>query len=193
MFVDGENFLCGAQKSIVELGLAENEFYYPGSFVWMPHKASIRPPLPELTTEIYGNSIRSFYYTTAMQNDITRVRDALWKIGFQPSVFPRKTRKDSGEPEGKRVVSKGVDISLTTDLLSNAFTNNFDVALLFAGDADYVPLVEQVKRLGKRLLVLSFSSRLSEELRLSSDQTHLVDDIFVQRWKGHPASLATSQ
>jgi uncharacterized LabA/DUF88 family protein len=193
MFVDGENSLSGAQKSIEELKLVANAFYYPDSFVWIPRKGSIRPPLLGLQGEFYGNSVRSFYYATAMQNEIPKVRDALWRIEFQPSVFPRKLRKDSADPEGKRVVSKGVDISLATDLLSNAFNNNFDIALLFAGDADYIPLVEQVKRLGKRLLIVSFSSRLSDDLRLSSDRTYVIDDVFVDQWKIYLASLPKSQ
>jgi len=43
-------------------------------------------------------------------------------------------------------------------MLSHAFLNNYDVATLIAGDADYVPLVEEVKRLGKVVYVLFFVS-----------------------------------
>jgi hypothetical protein len=46
-------------------------------------------------------------------------------------VFKRPT-----DPSRK---SKGVDISHTTDMLSNAFMNNYDAALLIAGDADDIP------------------------------------------------------
>jgi len=34
-----------------------------------------------------------------------------------------------------------VDIALTKDLLSNAFLDNYDVALLASGDAGYIPVI----------------------------------------------------
>jgi uncharacterized LabA/DUF88 family protein len=43
----------------------------------------------------------------------------------QPHVFRR---------ESKERKSKGVDITLTKDLLVNAFQDNYDVAVLIAGD-----------------------------------------------------------
>jgi uncharacterized LabA/DUF88 family protein len=52
--------------------------------------------------------------------------------------------------------TKGVDITLTRDMLSHAFRGNYDVARLIAGDGDYLPLIEEVKRLGKRVQVCFF-------------------------------------
>lgn len=46
-----------------------------------------------------------------------------------------------------------MDISLATDLLGHATADQFDLAVLVAGDADYIPLIEAVKRLGKRVWV----------------------------------------
>ena len=43
--------------------------------------------------------------------------------------------------------AKGVDIALTKDLLSHAFLDNYDAVVLVAGDGDYVPVVEELKRL----------------------------------------------
>lgn len=45
--------------------------------------------------------------------------------------------------------SKGVDIALATDMLTRAFQNDFEVAILLAGDADYKPLVGRLKSLEK--------------------------------------------
>jgi uncharacterized LabA/DUF88 family protein len=66
------------------------------------------------------------------------VHDELQKKRFHPVVVHKlKKRK-----------AKGVDISLTKDMLLQVFLNNYDVAVLVAGYGDYKPLVEEVKRLG---------------------------------------------
>ena len=50
--------------------------------------------------------------------------------------------------------------------------NHYDVAVLIAGDRDYVPLVEEIKRAGKGVVVSFFEgpeSGLDAHLRLASD------------------------
>src|SRR4051794_12186407 len=54
-----------------------------------------------------------------------------------------------GHPQAERPGAKGVDISLTKDMLVQAFLGNYDIAVLVAADGDYLPVVEEVKRLGK--------------------------------------------
>ena len=88
----------------------------------------------------------------------------------------RKTRQEEK--------AKGVDIALAKDFLSHAFLNNYDVALLFAGDGDYIPLVEEVKRLGKIVCVVFFSEfGLNPELRIAADYFLPIDDAFEYFWK----------
>ena len=63
--------------------------------------------------------------------------------------------------------AKGVDIALTTDMLSNAFLGNYDVAVLVAGDGDYVPLVEQA--FGGERLLARVDNLTALTLRLNPD------------------------
>jgi len=55
-------------------------------------------------------------------------------------------------------------------MLSNAIDNNYEVAVLVAGDADYVPLVEEVKRRGK-MVILCFSRVLASVRSFAERQT----------------------
>lgn len=72
-------------------------------------------------------------------------------------------------------------------MLSHAFLGNYDAAVLVAGDADYVPLVEEVKRLGKLVHVAFFGSQgLSPELRRSADQFCEIAGDFAAAWKTPP-------
>lgn len=47
---------------------------------------------------------------------------------------------------------KGVDAALVTDLLSLAWQNAYDVAILLSGDADYIPAIEYVQSQGLKVI-----------------------------------------
>ena len=40
----------------------------------------------------------------------------------------------------------GIDIMLTSDLLTHSFKRNYDVVILVAGDTDYVGAIQAVKK-----------------------------------------------
>lgn len=50
---------------------------------------------------------------------------------------------------------KGVDVALACDLVDLARRDGYDVAYLISGDADFVPAVEIVRSIGKRVFVAS--------------------------------------
>jgi uncharacterized LabA/DUF88 family protein len=123
--------------------------------------------------------VRAYYYTSTVgdADKIRSVKQALWDIGFQPEVFKKPKQQDR---------TKGVDIALATDLLGNAYRDNYDAAVLVAGDGDYVPLVEEVKRLGKVVHVCFFREKgrgLSPDLRLASDPFWALEQGFVASWE----------
>jgi len=80
---------------------------------------------------------------------------------------------------------KGVDIQLTTDLLTHSFKNNYDVAILVAGDSDYVGALQAVKDNGKNAEVALFGKeRTSRPLREVADKVITLDGRFLKGcWK----------
>ena len=127
---------------------------------------------------LHAHAIRAHYYTSVSGSSekVDSVKNQLWDIGFTPHVFWKQ----------KNTKSKGVDIALTTDLLSDAYRDNYDAAVLCAGDGDYVPLVEEVKRLGKVVYLLFFDGTpLNDNLMYSSDTFHeKFGQVFAEAW-GH--------
>jgi uncharacterized LabA/DUF88 family protein len=91
---------------------------------------------------------RANYYTSVVgdADKLNKVAKRLWALGFDPHVFKKARQEEK---------AKGVDIALTKDMLSHAFRNNYEIAVLYAGDGDYVPLVEEVKSLGKLFISIS--------------------------------------
>ena len=119
-------------------------------------------------------AVRWHYYTALQGDDVKQdsVRDRLHTLGFDAHVFKKTAKK-----------SKGVDISLARDFLGHAYKDDFDAAVLIAGDADFVPLVEDVKRLGKQVFVLFFPSQgLGVELRRHSDAFFSFEAPFSNAW-----------
>ena len=80
---------------------------------------------------------------------------------------------------------KGVDIQLTTDLLTHSFKNNYDVAILVAGDSDYVGALQAVKDNGKHVEVALFGKeRTSRPLREVADRVLTIDGRLLRAcWK----------
>ena len=84
---------------------------------------------------------------------------------------------------------KGVDVQLATDLLTHSFKNNYDTAILVAGDNDYVGALQAVKDNGKHVEVALFGKeRTSRQLREVSDRIITMDGRFLRGcWKNQAA------
>ena len=53
--------------------------------------------------------------------------------------------------------------------MTHAYQAHYDAAVLFAGDGDYVPLTQKVKRQGKNVVVCFFDGYgIAEPMELSS-------------------------
>lgn len=185
-FVDGENLAIRAKHIAKERGriLSQSPRYMEDCFVWYPNRANhILTMFKGNSPYLHGTALRAFYYTSVKgaESERTAVRGALKELGFHPQVFEKKVRRGRADENGTQVLrSKQVDIQLATDLLSNAFRGNFDAAVLVAGDGDYVPLVEEVKRLGKLVFVYFFESVTSPELKLCADGFSDITDEFIK-------------
>jgi NYN domain len=80
----------------------------------------------------------------------------------------------------KKMRQKKVDVLLAVEMLDNAFRKNMDVAVLIAGDADFVPVIEAVMRLGTWVEVCYHRSGASEELFSAAD--HAGQFTFHDLW-----------
>lgn len=65
---------------------------------------------------------------------------------------------------------KGVDTLLAVDMLVGAFTGIYSVGILVAGDADFVPVVNEVRRRGVMIVVVSNEQEVSSDLRRAADR-----------------------
>jgi uncharacterized LabA/DUF88 family protein len=80
---------------------------------------------------------------------------------------------------------KGVDIQLATDMITHSFKDNYDVAVLVAGDNDFVGALQSVKDNGKNVEVALFGKeRTSMQLRKVADKVITIDGRLLRGcWK----------
>jgi uncharacterized LabA/DUF88 family protein len=169
MFVDGENLTMGAQRLAAkqQIDLTEESFfplYKKDTYFW-PTGQNVNILWWPMVVHTTGRAERCYYYTSARGDGdaINAVHDKLAAMSFSPVVIKK---------ESKEKKSKGVDITLTKDMLVHAFLRNYDVAVLVSGDGDFLPVVEELKRLGKWIVLAFFGEEggLNPKLRRAADQ-----------------------
>lgn len=72
------------------------------------------------------------------------------------------------------VVEKGVDVKLAVDLLSGAFRNEYDEAIIVSNDSDFVPAIIEVQKLGKKVSNVSFPCTKSFHLNKICNKAILI-------------------
>lgn len=84
--------------------------------------------------------------------------------------------------ENEKYRQKGVDVLLAIDMISKAHLNQYDIALLLAGDDDYLDMVKSIKDFtGKRIYGAYFERNASKRLVESFDKRiSLTNEIINQ-------------
>ncbi|MFX1242268.1 MAG: NYN domain-containing protein [Promethearchaeota archaeon] len=77
-------------------------------------------------------------------------------------------------------VEKKVDIKIAIDMISLAYDDAYDTAVLVSGDGDFLPVVKKIKTLGKDFELWAFKYSLANTLREEVDQRKIfyLDDIL---------------
>jgi len=61
-------------------------------------------------------------------------------------------------------IEKKVDIKIAIDMISLAYEDTYDIAVLVSGDGDFVPVVKKIKTLGKIFELWAFKYSLANTL-----------------------------
>jgi len=111
-------------------------------------------------------------YYDAQAEDESKIDPCLQDYWRQVELLP-DTHLGFGTVRGaanrKTPRQKGVDTLLAVDMLVGAFTKIFNAAILVAGDADFVPVVQEVRRRGV-MVALVGTDRAADDLRRAADR-----------------------
>lgn len=172
-FVDGRSFTFHSQKllKVSNYEPRESRFYKKDCFLWPGGDHNEGFPSPRLAEQW---PVRSFYYASVDGGDDVRAdaREKIRNLGFEPHVFSYDKHVGA---------NNAADIALTRDMLSHAFRGNYEIAVLVSGGGEYVPIVEEVKSLGKRVHVHFLGRHANPELKLVADAFEDITPMLL-RW-----------
>jgi len=157
IFIDGSNFYHSTKKL----------------------KVTDKIDFQKLITELVGNRelIKVYYYNASLDLGANpkvyweqqKFFDVLRKIPKFKVILCKlkKVKRD-----GKIIYEmKGDDTHLVSDLVGEAYENNFDTAIIISGDEDFISPIERVRKLNKRIENAYFSSSSSYNLRKKCDKS----------------------
>lgn len=153
IYIDGENFYFGI-KSI-------NEKYTDFKFDFQRYIERITK----------GRKLIDVYYIVAplkqnlnpeLYTKQQKLLSRLKKAGYKVILCKRQKRdKEDGTYTHK---VKEDDIRIALQMQKDAYDNKFDIALLFSGDGDFVPLPEYLNQKGKKMELAYFEGCASVSL-----------------------------
>jgi uncharacterized LabA/DUF88 family protein len=138
IFVDGSNFNLGLVhdgiSQSVDLNVLATRLTRGYHFVKLRYYTS---PLPDVRSPAYRRQQKFF-------DELRRSRRIELVLGRHEPRWDR---------DGRRYhVEKETDVNLAVDMVIGAYEDRFDVAMLVAGDTDYVRAIRAVQARGKRVV-----------------------------------------
>lgn len=141
---------------------------------------------------------RAIHVCPSLPDDPTvhRTRETLRQYGFERVVILeqkklRKQRENLLNQDKILDKAKGCDIALATRMVADTAADLYDYCFLFTSDADFLPAVEAVRRMGKNVWVFGYKTELAER----SPYLH-VPDRFIdletginQAWGHEPDAI----
>ena len=130
--------------------------------------------------------IRTYYYNIRQESPdnpkLAESQDRFLNALYETDYL--EVKLGIWKQRGDTMVEKGVDVMIAADLISHAYEDHYDTAILVSGDADFYPALQVVKDTGKQVEVAAFDSNLSSEAARFSDvlikfNTHYFDDLWM--------------
>ncbi len=103
-----------------------------------------------------------YFYTAVISTNKRQLGffQALKKIGY--TVITREVKIIHDKKNKKRVQKGNFDVKLAIDLVIKA--EEFDIAVLASGDSDFEPVVEYLRSIKKKVIVVSARGHIAREL-----------------------------
>jgi len=133
-----------------------------------------------------------------LKNTIARGRDLKNIFLYEGVVYPMSPLKKKWYEDLKKnsgyvikasfdkiaandAIEKKIDIKMAIDIISLAYENAYDKAVLVSGDGDFIPVVKKLKKMNKPVELWAFKYSLSNALKDKIEEGNLfyLDDILM--------------
>ena len=159
----------------------DNVFSRPWNWDISQFNGHIHEDLFPFTAPDAEEHIRTYYYDADYDTDDPNLTKSHREQQIKSrEIFHAFNRMEQVEVVLEKLVisgdgtprQKGVDTRVALDMMSKAHLDHYDIAILFCGDMDFVPIVKAVKTFtGKRVFGVYFEGHCPEELIALFDRT----------------------
>lgn len=108
----------------------------------------------------YGRIITGKVFLNQFASD--KLVEAVANQGFEPSIML------AGEKESD------VDVSVAVASIQAAYDKSIDVVAIASRDADYLPVIQAVKKLGKEVIIVGIEPGFSKALQKAADYVEIL-------------------
>jgi len=133
-----------------------------------------------------GRNLRRVYYYNVRQEAFEDRSNAADQDKFLTSLYDTpylEVKLGIWKQRGSTMVEKGVDVMLATDLVTRAYRDEYDTAIIVSGDADFYPALQAAKDVGKQIEVSAFDTNISAEAaRVADVHIRLTKTFFTGLW-----------
>ncbi len=149
-----KNFVKGRVYIFID---AENVFYSQKTLGW---KISYEKLMQYFKKEC-GENVKCFVYTGRDENNSGQLKflDMLEINGY---IVRTKVVKKIKNRQGGYKWKNNLDLELAFEMVETK--EKYDVAVLLSGDSDFSVAIERIKKVGKRIIVMSTRGHISREL-----------------------------
>lgn len=85
------------------------------------------------------------------------------------NYFVEKRLKPLQYEKDKGLYQKGIDVQMAVDLVAFAYKDTYDIVVIFSGDVDLLDSIQNIKNLGKQVIVFSSEGIASQGIQAISD------------------------
>ncbi|MHA1374304.1 MAG: LabA-like NYN domain-containing protein [Promethearchaeota archaeon] len=127
-----------------------------------------------------GRKLQAIFLYEGVVYPISPQKKRWYKELSNRSGYVIKTSFDKIAANG--AVEKKIDIRIAIDIVSLAYENAYDTAVLVSGDGDFVPVIKKVKELEKNLEVWAFKYSLANIIKkeLEQENIHYFEEILSE-------------
>jgi uncharacterized LabA/DUF88 family protein len=91
---------------------------------------------------------------------------------------------DVHDPDTYTTIEKGTDVNMSVQMISKAFQNAYDIAILVSGDTDYIPIVKTLHQIGKTVVLATFPHQNVNKYKNLYDQNIILYNDIVRNSTG---------
>ncbi len=137
---------------------------------------SIRRELQKWAIPHYGRFDRMIFYNSYDPRDnCDEFINIMKSNGFEMKMYPLKfmnIKCDACNHKGNRMVQKGVDVGIITDLLSLAYEGKYKRVVITCGDGDFLDAIIKVQSIFKEVFISGYRHSMSKDLKDHADDIY---------------------